>query len=467
MPVRATDAGVGSAELFIPRGAVAELRARRAAILGILARWSERAGLVFLMLAIGTLLFRPTDLVPSLQGASIYEACMVLCILVSLGRVIPLVRAGALRANAMAAFAGVFVLSVVLSHLARADTWNARIDGLEAVKACILFLLILGLVNTAPKLVAMLLATSASVLAMTALALLNYHGLIHVEALTSVVQASEGEALLRLCGTGIFSDPNDYSLMLVLCMCVCVYVLGWRRLGQRRWLAFLPLAVFGYALILTHSRGGFMSVCAAGATFLVARFGWRNALPLVAAMSVLVLVPVWGRQTEWNVSDPEDTFQARLELWSSSLDEFRGAPLFGIGRGRLAEVIGQVAHNSYLHAFVELGIVGGTVFIGSFFMAVRGLWRVRPVEGTLARLRPCVLAITFAYGAGLLSLSRCYTLPTQMILALACAFLLAASRGGQGWVPRLNAKTVRAVAIAGAVFLAGTYAFVRVMLLRG
>jgi O-antigen ligase len=201
--------------------------------------------------------------------------------------------------------------------------------------------------------------------------------------------------------------------------------------------------------------------------FLPARFGWRNALPLACLLVPLLLVPFWGRQTSINLDDPENTFQTRLGLWSDSLEAFRSAPVLGIGQGKLVDAIGQVTHNSYLHAFAEMGLLGGTAFIGAFYLILRGLWRASPADRELARLRPYVLAMTVGYATGLLSLSRCYTVPTQLILALATIYLVMASRTGPLVIPRLDWPCTRGIMGVGFVFLVATYVFVRLMVQRG
>ena len=37
--------------------------------------------------------------------------------------------------------------------------------------------------------------------------------------------------------------------------------------------------------------------------------------------------------------------------------------MFGIGESRFHEEIHKVAHNSYVHAYAEMGFFGGTVFL--------------------------------------------------------------------------------------------------------
>ena len=76
----------------------------------------------------------------------------------------------------------------------------------------------------------------------------------------------------------------------------------------------------------------------------------------------------------------------------------RQAPLFGIGYTEYAEEIGQVAHNSYVHAFTELGLFGGTLFVSAFYLAFVGVWRLTPdkmeeANPELIRLRPYLLAL--------------------------------------------------------------------------
>ena len=57
---------------------------------------------------------------------------------------------------------------------------------------------------------------------------------------------------------------------------------------RRRWFWAGPLVLFGHALTLTQSRGGFLAMLTALLTFLAARFG-RRAIPLLG----VVLPPVF------------------------------------------------------------------------------------------------------------------------------------------------------------------------------
>src|SRR5207247_6773790 len=119
----------------------------------------------------------------------------------------------------------------------------------------------IGVVNSPSRLRQFLVWLMGMTVVLTVLALLQYHGAIDIPALRAIEQLEIDEAtgdeffIYRLCSTGIFNDPNDLCLILVTAMTVCLSQLGAGRSWLLRALWLAPLALFGYALSLTHSRG--------------------------------------------------------------------------------------------------------------------------------------------------------------------------------------------------------------------
>ena len=37
----------------------------------------------------------------------------------------------------------------------------------------------------------------------------------------------------------------------------------------------------------------------------------------------------------------------------------------------------HVAHNSFIHSYAEMGLIGGTLFLGAFWFAVKGMYDLR------------------------------------------------------------------------------------------
>src|SRR5262249_2193663 len=146
--------------------------------------------------------------------------------------------------------------AIVLSHLARANLYDARTDGIEFAKSIAYYLLFVGVVNAPWKLRTFLLCFVFFALAATLLAILHYHEIIEIEALKVIEQrdidpnTGELTILPRMRSTGIFNDPNDLCLILVMAIALCVHNFAEHRSGLARvaWLALL--ATFAYALLL-------------------------------------------------------------------------------------------------------------------------------------------------------------------------------------------------------------------------
>jgi hypothetical protein len=146
--------------------------------------------------------------------------------------------------------------------------------------------------------------------------------------------------------------------------------------------------------------------------------------------------------------------------------------VFGIGEGNFVEEAGQVAHNSFVHAYTELGLFGGTCFFGTFAYAAWALRRLRgrldpAANPTLYRFRPYLLAVVAALAAGLFSLSRVYTPSTYLVFGLCTAYLQLAARAAPGAVPRLTGARVFRLALLSGGVLAGLHLFTVLMVQRG
>ncbi len=427
---------------------------------------------MLLLLLSAVLFLRPAEMILALSGLPIYALLIVMCMLLAFPVVLDQLSPQSLSAHPITACVVGLLFAVVFSQLARSAVWNARMDGLEFVKIVNFYLLVVGLVTTTGRL-RRFLAWLVGVLAIvSALALLQLHGLLSLDTLDtiqqSVVDPKTGETYIvqRLRGVGIFQDPNDLGMILVTAMISCLYLMGNARslISRLRWIGLLGL--LGVTLAETHSRGGFLALLVASIVLFYCRYGTRKTIPLAAAALPLLFFLFAGRQTNLSLSD--DTGQARIQLWSQGLTELRGSPWFGIGSGRYGEEIGQVAHNSFVHAFVELGIFGGTLFLGAFAIALREVHRVTPSRETLLesnlqllRLRPYMLAMIAGYAAGMMSLSRTDIVPTYLILALATVYLNLVKRDqGTQWL-RFDARLIQRLIVNSLVFLSFIYVFVR------
>lgn len=410
---------------------------------------------------------------PDLAAVPIYECLILACLLTSLRGVSELLSWRRLVERPIALGVLGMLAAIFLSHASHFDLWSARFDALEFLKVVIYFFLLLANVDSPQRLRSFLFWLLGCIAVTVGLALLQYHAWIDLPALTALQQTEIDPAtgmvytFPRLRSTGIFNDPNDLSMIAVAGIAIAAYFLTDREAGWARFAAALALAACGYALLLTRSRGGLLALIAALGMLFQARYGWRKAILAGAVALPVLLLVAGGRQADIGGAMEEGTGQERIKLWSQGLGMLRSAPLFGIGQNRYAEEAGLVAHNSYVHCFGELGLFGGSIFLGLFFYTIRALYRL-PVEELAefdpetARLRPYLLAMVSGCAASMLTISRPYVLPTYLALGLAASYLgqMQPERGAAE--EPLGKQLLKHVAGASLAMLAATYLFVRV-----
>lgn len=433
---------------------------------------------LLLLLVNATLFIRPGDFLPALQAVPIFNILMMANLAVGLIPISGKLAPTSLRADPITACILGLLGTIMLSQLARVQLNLACEGSLDFVKVVLFYLALLATIRSPARLRWFLAFLVGNIVALTVLALLQYHGWVDLPALAPVgdgeVDAETGQAfiVMRLCSAGIFNDPNDLSLILIVGIGSSLFLVGADRgqVPRLHWL--VPAVLFLYALTLTFSRGGFLALVAGMIVLFYGRFGLRKAAVLAVVALPLMAVLFAGRQS--NISTSDDTGQDRIQLWAHGLAALRGSPVFGIGYGRYAEEVGLVAHNSFVHAYVELGVGGGCLFFAMFAYAGRTLLALSGPgialdEPTLRRARPFLLAITAGYACGMLTVSRNYVIPTYLVLGLDAAyFALVAGRcpglvGPAGPIRPLSRRLAAEGLVAGLGFLLVINVFVNRM----
>src|SRR5579884_2265760 len=420
----------------------------------------------FLFIVLNFVLFvRPTEIVHALLGLELYLVVILLCLATAFPVVLDQLRPARLEREPLTMCVLCVCVAVVLSLLAGMQLGRAWTTGFDFFKMVLYVLLLRGLVTTPARLRTFLLWLGVFIVVSTAVTLLDFHGYI---ALPATTRLKDGD-FVRLRGSGIFQDPNDLCILVALGVQISLYGLTDSRLGLARVFWLGALAVLFRALLLTQSRGGLLAVLAGLGLMFRARFGWGRSLLLGAACLPPLLLAVGGRQGD--LSTNTETGQARVQLWSDALAEFRRSPLVGVGAARVEDIIGQVAHNSYLQAFSELGLLGGACFAGAFLYALLNLYRLsrdlhRLDDAEWRRVQPFLLGALGSWMVGMASLSLTYLLPTYTMLTLAAIVI----REGRAEPPlpqaRFDLPFVWWLLKASGLFVVGLYLFVRLTVIR-
>ncbi|AGA26795.1 O-antigen ligase family protein [Singulisphaera acidiphila] len=414
------------------------------------------------------LFIRPMEFVPVLRGLPLYNMAFCFCVFFSF----PMLFAKNTLRSICGHPIGLCVLTVaatgVLSSLAPGGVAEAA-DTLDVLGKVVFYYILLVVVVRSPARMKWFLASLVvDGCIVAALGVADYKGIYKVPGLAMVEETrfvSGIEVLYRRLGsTGLFGDPNDLSLLIVGCVVNSLYLASDRSVGVslRAFWLLLPLPVLFQALLLTYSRAGMLMLLVAIAIYAIARYGCRVLILIFPALSVVL--GIGGRQMDFQLS--AGSGQSRIAIWDLYYGLFFQKPVLGVGYSHCMDYADQVAHNSYLHAYVELGFFGGTAFLSAFILSLWALLRIgslrtRGLDAELARLWPFLLAGVGCYAFGIMSLSRCYVVPTFTTLGLAAAYERMALAASPRQPLRFGLNLIVLILITSLVFLAGMFIIIK------
>jgi putative inorganic carbon (hco3(-)) transporter len=370
----------------------------------------------------------------------------------------------------------VFMFGILAFGL-MSDLANGQIElGVDFVidfaKVLLFYLLLVGIVDTPARLRLFLVWVSIIILIPTSLALLHYHKVIDIPAFDAMesdsfhLDLATGNLIkeYRLVATGMFGDPNDFSEIIVTGLLFAIAGLADMRRGMARLLWLAPIAAFGLALAGTRSRGGFLGTLAGLVILLWARFGLRKAILLAALALPLLFFLFQGRMTELDTS--EGTGQGRITLWDDGFELLQRAPVFGIGAHQFVARVGRAAHNSFVCAYTELGVLGGSFYFAGYYYALLclaqlGATKFTDLDPEVRRMRPYILAAVTAYAFSEMSLNHNYNLSTYALLGLATVCIRLADPESRLVGSRLDSRSFLRILGASALFLIALKVFIR------
>lgn len=302
------------------------------------------------------------------------------------------------------------------------------------VKALIIFWLLGRVVNSVHRLgtVAWLLSLISIPLSLSAVMAFLHGGMGNADLTHGLERITGYDA-------GLTSNPNDLALMINLTLPLTVGLL----LSARRKVVCVSLALVALldvvAVVLTYSRGGFITLIMIVGAYLACLKGRaRIGLVMILLSFGLVAIPMipsgyWSRlDTITDIqADRTDSAQQR---WAGMVDATKivaAHPVIGAGAGMdilaLNEVRGDTwrhVHNIYLEYAVDLGIPGLLLFLLLYYRALKsasaarrlaagraeharfyrlseGIWIALIAFGVSAFFHPVAYEFYFYYFAGL------------------------------------------------------------------
>jgi O-antigen ligase len=242
-------------------------------------------------------------------------------------------------------------------------------------------------------------------------------------------------------GLGMY-DSNDMAAILAMTFPLAIGLFLTER-GRVRWAAAAAAFILGMVVLASGSRGGLIAL---GTGALVLAFGMRGWIrPAALALMAVTFAGLWNFSPTFSaridsIINVEDDYNltdetGRKAVWARGRGYIRENPLVGVGAGNFGvreglyfeqEYFGQrggkwsAAHNAYVQAYADLGLVGGSIFVALLVwgvIAALGLWRgVRRMAGLVHR--PEYLAALCAFIASSVFLSHAYYFPLLALLGI-------------------------------------------------
>jgi len=364
-----------------------------------------------LMLFTFVLFVAPQNFVPGLQGLMIAKLTMGIAIVAylanrgSTGRPLTLVTPPVRWALAFTAIA---IVSIPLGFWPGGSV-NEFLD--QFGKSLLVFVLMANVVDT-PRRARLL---TASIVAWGALAA--------VIAIAQYRSGSLDPTAERIAGfeSPLAANPNDLALTLNIVLALGLGLLPTVRRGARRLALIAALGLMVGGIVVTYSRGGFLTLCVLGGVWAVRAVRQHGVYAIAGLALAAVVLGVAAPGTYMNrlatiMDASADTTGSSEERWESMKDAVGfivERPLFGFGLGNSLHVSvarggpDRETHNAYLKVGAELGVGGALAYvmlIVSTFMAARDARRRlarRPDRRQLAALAGGIelAVVAFAVGA--------------------------------------------------------------------
>lgn len=232
----------------------------------------------------------------------------------------------------------------------------------------------------------------------------------------------------RIRYIGIFSDPNDLSLVFIFAVPLIIYFLYQRKNFFIMLMSIVALAIILYATFLTQSRGAMVSLGMMIVYYGIRKYGIKKGMIAGGILLIaLLLFFAQGRLTE--ISTTEESAYGRIDAWYEGFQMLIQSPLWGVGPDMFTEHNYLTAHNSYVLCFAETGLLGYFFWLGAIYYNLVGLSRSIQYELATAEEESIVsrgffLTISLiGFLTASFFLSRTYTIILYINLALITSYL--------------------------------------------
>ena len=157
----------------------------------------------------------------------------------------------------------------------------------------------------------------------------------------------------RITYMGIFGDPNDLGMFLVMSLPFAFYF-GTFGGKLTKLCALFVIGALLYGVYLTNSRGAMLGVMSLCGLYIYFRYGFTKTLSLGAIAAPVALFVM----SKFRTIEQGESANGRIAAWYEGFQMLKMNPIFGVGQGNFTEYNYHTAHNSFILVMAELGLSG-------------------------------------------------------------------------------------------------------------
>jgi len=216
------------------------------------------------------------------------------------------------------------------------------------------------------------------------------------------IEVVQNSGLERLGGFLSTYDANDVGLVLLIGLPFALYTFHMSRTAGKV-VSLVVVVGVGYTLAKTGSRGAFVGLVASGAAMLVLidTIGIAKKVMFLGAtvLAIAVASPAGYWERMMTILEPTQDYNwnadaGRKAVFERGVEYWAHRPLFGLGVGNFPRAEGllseqakewrpgdagvrwQAAHNSFLQAWVEMGVLGLVLWCALVLGLIGGIARL-------------------------------------------------------------------------------------------
>jgi hypothetical protein len=259
----------------------------------------------------------------------------------------------------------------------------------------------------------------------------------------------------RVRYVGVLQDPNEVSLAVGVGLPLAFGFYQRKKTKKRLLLLIASLALIAVCIYFTQSRGGQLVFLSVLGVYFIQRYKWKGALIAALVSAPMLLVASVGTAR----ADAEASSLERLECWGNGIRMFQSSPIFGVGFGQFLEHHYLTAHNSFVLAPAEFGIVGMVIWSNLLYLSAKiplyALTSLNDIpQADVARVWAMALfASIVGMSVGVFFLSFNYHYVLWVYLGIAGAFYSAVRSHVPEWKVPFSWKDLALVAFADVVVI--------------